>query len=206
VNWLLAAAAPTVLGLVFLAFGRIHPAMLADHALCAVAIFRHRARIRVLLPSPFRAWRGGLGTLALFLPFLVAGPFVLDPAPYREVFRRTLFLSGEPPVLFLLFAAYTLLLHVPLEEIFWRGVVLDPERAGLPSALAGSFLFFGALHAVPLGLILGPVGLLLSLPAAAAGALWAALTIRTRSLWPALVSHWGSDLIILGGMWFYFIR
>ena len=205
-NWLLAAAAPTVLGLVFLASGRIHPAMLAYHALCAVAILRHRARIRVLLPSPSRAWRWGLGTLLLFLPFLVAGPFVLDPAPYREVFRRTLFPSGEHSGLFLLFAAYTLLLHVPLEEIFWRGVLLDPERAGLGSALAGSFLFFGALHAVPLGLILGPVGLLFSLPAAAAGAVWAALTIRTRSLWPALVSHWGSDLIILGGMWFYFIR
>jgi membrane protease YdiL (CAAX protease family) len=206
VNWLLAAAAPTVLGLVFLASGRVHPAMLAYHALCAMAIFRHRARVRILLPSRGHAWKWGLGTLVLFLPFLVAGPFVLDPAPYREVFRRTLFPSGGAPVLFPLFAAYTLLVHVPLEEIFWRGVVLDPERARVPSALAGSLLFFGALHAVPLGLILGPVGLLFSLPAAAAGAIWAALTIRTRSLWPALVSHWGADLVILGGMWFYFIR
>jgi len=206
VNWLLAAAAPTVLGLVFLASGRIHPAMLAYHALCAVAIFRHRARVRVLLPSRWRAWKWGLGTVWLFLPFLVTAPTILDPSPYREVFRRTLFPFGGPPVLFPLFAAYTLLVHVPLEEIFWRGVVLDPERARVPSALAGSFLFFGALHAVPLGLILGPVGMLFSLPAAAAGAIWAALTIRTRNLWPALVSHWGADLVILGGMWFYFIR
>lgn len=205
-NWLLAAAAPTVLGLVFLASGRIHPAMLAYHALCAVVIFRHRARVRVLLLYPSPAWKWGLGTLALFLPFLLVGPLVLDPAPYREVFRRTLFPSGGPPVLFPLFAAYTLFLHVPLEEIFWRGVVLDPERARVPTALAGGFLFFGALHAVPLGLLLGPVGLLFSLPAAAAGAIWTTLTIRTRSLWPALVSHWGADLVILGGMWFYFIR
>jgi len=132
VNWLLAAAAPTVLGLVFLASGRIHPAMLAYHVLCAIVIFRHRARIRVLLPSPSRAWRWGLGTLALFLPFLVAGPLVLDPAPYREVFRRTLFPSGGPSVPFLLFAAYTLIVHVPLEEIFWRGGCSIRSGPGFP--------------------------------------------------------------------------
>ncbi len=205
-NLLLAVAAPAVVGLVFLATGRIHPAMLAYHALCALFIFKQRARIRSLLPSDRRAWRWGIGSIALFLPFLVAGPFVLDPAPYRDVFRRVLFPLGSPSVLFFLFAAYTLIVHVPLEEIYWRGIVLDPERARLPEALAGNFLFFGVLHAVPLGLILGPLGILFALPAAAAGAIWAGLTIRSRSLWSALVSHWGTDLILLGGMWFYFIR
>jgi hypothetical protein len=35
---------------------------------------------------------------------------------------------------------------------------------------------------------------------------WAFVTIRSRSLWPGLVSHWGADGVILVLMWFYFIR
>jgi membrane protease YdiL (CAAX protease family) len=46
----------------------------------------------------------------------------------------------------------------------------------------------------------------MALPTAAAGAIWAWVTIRSRSLWPALVSHWGADALILAGMWFFFFR
>jgi len=205
-NWLLAAAAPAIVGLVLLSTGWIHLAMLAYHGLCASLILGNHARVRSRMPWDRRAWTWGLGVTGAFIPFMISGAFILDPAPYREIFQRTLFPVGPPPILFFVFAAYTLLVHVPLEEIFWRAVVLDVGQAPVSTALAGNFLFFGALHAVPLGLILGPMGILLSVPAGAAGAIWAGLTIRTRSVWPALVSHWGADLVILGGMWFFFIR
>ena len=74
------------------------------------------------------------------------------------------------------------------------------------TAIAGNGMFFYALHAVPMVMLLGARGALLALPTLAAGAFWAFVTIRSRSLWPGLVSHWGADGVILGLMWFYFIR
>jgi membrane protease YdiL (CAAX protease family) len=104
------------------------------------------------------------------------------------------------------FVAYSLIVHSPLEEIFWRAVVTDPGHPGRGMLVAGNALGFGLLHAIPMGMILGWPGVLMALPTAAAGAIWAWVTIRTRSLWPALVSHWGADALILAGMWFFFIR
>jgi len=99
-----------------------------------------------------------------------------------------------------------MLIHVPLEEIFWRAVVMDPEQGPACNTIPGSAFFFYLFHAVPMAMILWPLGPLLAVPAGAAGAAWAFVTIRSRSLWPGLVSHWGADGLILGGMWFYFIR
>jgi len=191
---------------VFLASGRIHPAILAYHLLCAALVFRHWPRVRPL----FRWERSTLGwTIGIslgILPFLLCAPLAVHPAPYREAFVRSLFPAGPKLAHFALFAAYTLLIHTPLEELFWRAVVTDPEHSTIPVALAGNAAFFGLLHAIPLGLVLRLPGLLFSLPAAAAGAVWAFVTIRSRSLWPAIVSHWGADAVILFGMWFFFVR
>jgi membrane protease YdiL (CAAX protease family) len=205
-NWILAAAAPALLGAVQLLSGWIHPAILAYHLLCAIAIYRHRARLRPL----FRGGRGtrvwAAATTLAIAGVLLAAPLLQDPAPYRDLFRRKLLPWAHPPALFAVFAAYTMVVHAPLEEIFWRGVVLDPERAPLGAAITGNALFFYLLHAVPMSIVLGPRGALVAAPTLAAGALWAFVTIRSRSLWPGLVSHWGADAVILGGMWFYFIR
>lgn len=205
-NWWLAAAAPGIIGLVLLGTGWVHLAVLAYHALCAASIIRRWSRIRPLLRRDPATWRWILGTTILIAFFLCLGPLVHDPSSYRDLFRATLFPGGRIEVLFPVFAVYTLAFHAPLEEVFWRAVVTDPARADLQSAVAGNAVFFGLLHAVPLTILLGPMGLLVSLPTAAAGAVWALVTIRTRSLWPALVSHWGADALILGGMWFFFIR
>lgn len=205
-NWVLAAAAPAIVGLVFWAAGVIHPAIVAYHALCGVAVWRHRARVRTLLRTDrsTAAWTAGT-TLAIAL-CLAAAPFVHDPAPYRDLFRKTLLPWGDPAALFGLFAAYTMVVHAPLEEIFWRAVVMDPERTPPCNAIPGNAFFFYLFHAVPMSMVLWPLGVLVAVPAGAAGAVWAFVTIRSRSLWPGLVSHWGADGLILGGMWFYFIR
>jgi membrane protease YdiL (CAAX protease family) len=205
-NWALAASAPAIVGLVFWASGIIHPAILAYHALCAIAIWRRRERVRPLLRtgSNTLAWAGAT-TLVVVL-FLIAAPFLHDPSPYRDLFRRTLLPWGDPATLFALFALYTMVIHAPLEEIFWRAVVMDPAQNPSPATIASNGVFFWLFHAVPMAMVLGPLGLLAAIPAGAAGAVWAFVTIRSRSLWPALVSHWGADGLILGGMWFFFIR
>ena len=194
-----------IVGGLLLATGWIHPAILGYHASCFMMIYRNRQRVRSLLRWDRAIGRWTLGTTLLIAAFLALGPLVVDPTPYRDLFLRSLFPGGRSPLLFTGFAVYTVLVHAPLEEIFWRGAVTDPGAAQA-SVLAGNALFFGLLHAVPLGLLLGPKGLLFALPTAAAGAAWAFVTIRTRSLWPALVSHWAADALILAGMWFFFVR
>jgi membrane protease YdiL (CAAX protease family) len=205
-NWLLAMAAPAVVAGVLALSGTIHPAILAYHLLCAVAVYRRRGRVRELLRGgrSVAAWIAG--TTAVIVGALLLAPFVEDPSPYRALFRRTLLPWGRPELTFAIFAVYTMAIHAPLEEVFWRGVVMDPERASLGTALPGNALFFGLLHAAPMAIILGARGALMAIPALAAGAVWAFVTIRSRSLWPSLVSHWGTDGVILGLMWFYFIR
>ena len=205
-NWALAAAAPAIVGLVFWAAGVIHPAIVAYHVLCGVAVWRRRARVRTFLRADRStvAWTAGT-TLAIAL-CLLAGPFLHNPAPYRDLFRKTLLPWGDPGTLFALFAVYTMLVHAPLEEIFWRAVVMDPETSAPCNTILGNAFTFYLLHAVPMGMVLWPLGLLAAIPAGAAGGVWAFVTIRSRSLWPGLVSHWGADGLILAGMWFYFIR
>ena len=70
----------------------------------------------------------------------------------------------------------------------------------------GNALFFYLLHALPMALLAGLRGWVFASPTLAAGGLWAFVTIRTRSMWPALVSHWAADAVLLGQMWFFFIR
>jgi len=205
-NWLLAAAAPLLVGAVFMACGFIHPAILAYHGLCAVVVVRQRARVRTLLKGGRSTSAWVLGTTILVVGPLLAAPLMQDPAPFRELFLRTLFPRGQVSTLFALFAAYTLVVHAPLEEIFWRAVVLDPDRGPLPASIAGNAFFFYLLHAIPMTLVLGARGLLFAVPTLAAGAIWSWVTIRSRSLWPGLLSHWAADALLLAGMWAYFVR
>ncbi len=205
-NWVLLVAAPLIVSGVHLATGRILPAILAYHLFCLGAVIRHFGRIR-----PWLRWERSLvgwvlGTTLIVAGFLVCAPLVRDPSPYKGIFHRVLFPEGASTSLFIAFAAYSLIVHSPLEEIFWRAVVTDPGNPARRTLVVGNALGFGLLHALPMAQILGEEGVLMALPTAAAGAIWAFVTIRTRSLWPALVSHWGADALILAGMWFFFIR
>lgn len=205
-NWILGSAAPVLVVALFLATGRATPTIVGYHLFCAAIVFAFRARIRPLLRWDAQTARWAAGVSLPVVAFLLAAPMVASPAPYKELFLKTVFPDGSPARLFPAFAAYSLLIHSPLEEIAWRAGIMDPGRAGLRSAAAGNALFFGLLHAVPLGIVLGWRGFLAGLPTAAAGALWALVTIRSRSLWPSLLSHAAADALILAGMWFFFIR
>ena len=145
------------------------------------------------------------GTTALFLAGLWAPALVWDPRTIRASAMAALFPWKDVDLAFVLFASYTMVLHCPLEEIFWRGIVLDPEGpAGLEIGMNG--ILFYAVHAAALVTTLGRLGWLLALPAGVAGAGWSWVTRRTRTLWPALASHAAVDLAILWGIWFFFVR
>ncbi|HEV3029403.1 MAG TPA: hypothetical protein VG457_17625 [Planctomycetota bacterium] len=131
-DWFLAAAAPLVVGAVLVASGRVPPAILAYHVFCAIWIFRRRNRVRPLLRWETATARWTIGASLLILSLLLGAPLVVDPSAYREVFARTLYPAGSRPALFALFAVYTLAVHVPLEEIFWRGVLSDPRKSTVP--------------------------------------------------------------------------
>lgn len=205
-NWALASGIPVIIGVIFKASGLIHPAIAVYHLVCVVAVCRCRTRLRLFIRWDRSTLRWALGTTAVIVTVLLIAPLVLDPAPYRGLFRRMLLPGSRPELLFALFAVYTLVVHVPLEELFWRGVVMDPAYTPVGTAIIGNAIFFCLVHAVPLAMILGPRGFLLAAPSAAAGAVWAYVAIRSGSLWPGLVSHWGADVVILGEMWFCFIR
>lgn len=203
-NWGWAAAAPAVIAGVLWATGRVWAAILAYHVVCASAVFVHRARIRPLFRTEVSTWRWALLTTAAIVGGLALGPLLRDPSPYRRVFLDQVLPWGRSS--FTIFAAYSLLIHAPLEEIFWRAAVLDPERRPLKSGVSGNALFFYLVHAAPMALLLGAEGWLLALPTALAGALWAFVQIRSCSLWPGLVSHVAADAAILCGMWVYWVR
>jgi membrane protease YdiL (CAAX protease family) len=203
VNWLLAAAAPALVAGVLWGTGRPNLAIGAYHALCAIAIVRARRRIRPLL-----VWGGGTGswaagTTGVFLAGLAVPLLLISPASIRGM--RAFFPWNETEAAFALFAAYTMVVHCPLEEIFWRGAVTDPG-ARRSVTVAGNAVFFYLLHAAAMAPSLGGKGWLLAVPSGLAGGGWAFVTGRCRSLWPALVSHGAVDAAILWGMWYYFVK
>jgi membrane protease YdiL (CAAX protease family) len=203
-NWLFAALAPAVMAGILWATGRAEPAIGAYHATCVIGIILARHRIRPLLKwtSSTGTWAGW--TTVVFLAGLAVPLLFWSPSTIREQ-GRAFFPWNDSEAAFAIFAAYTMIVHCPLEEIFWRGAVTDPA-ARLPVAVAGNAAFFYLLHAAAMGKSLGGTGWLLAIPAGLAGGGWAFVTARSRSLWPALLSHWAVDVAILWGMWFFFVR
>src|SRR5258706_8596427 len=141
-NGPLASIATVMVGAVLLASGHLPPGIAAYHLLCAITIVGRRARLRTF----FRGGRSPLlwtaGTTLVIVGVLLLAPLIRDPAPYRGLFLRTLFPWGNPRAGFALFAVYPLLVHAPLEEIFWRGVVMDPEWSPPRLAVPGNAVFF----------------------------------------------------------------
>ncbi|HEX7900358.1 MAG TPA: CPBP family intramembrane glutamic endopeptidase [Planctomycetota bacterium] len=198
-RWPLGLLALAALSLVFLGGAWGNLGLLAYHGVCATSLFRHRRSLR-----PLFAWRDGLGawTLGTTLAFLAGLGLLLllwDPARARGV------LSFPSARAFALTAAYTMLLHASLEEIFWRGAFTDVENARPAAALLGNALTFYLVHVIALTNAVGGWGWVAALPTAAAGLAWGWVTLRTRSLWPALVSHWAADAAILAAMAYYYL-
>lgn len=84
-----------------------------------------------------------------------------------------------------------------MEEIMFRGLTLlamvlawGPTQKGLVKAVLLSSLLFGLIHMFNVVELPIEVVFLEVLVAALLGFLWAAITLATRSLWPAIILHW----------------
>lgn len=205
-NWFLAALAPAVFAAVLWPTNMAHPAILAYHGVCAFGIFRERRRIRPLFAWTASTGKWVAGTTIVFVSCLFLPLLFWDPRTVREPAATALFPWKNVDLTLVIFVVYTMVFHCPLEEIFWRGAATktDAPQAGI--AIAGNTIFFYLVHVVALAKTLGAIGWLLAVPAGLAGGAWAWVTLRSRSLWPALISHWAVDAAILWGMWFYFAR
>ena len=204
-EWIWAALAPALIAGVLYATGWAHPAILAYHVLCATAIVRARKRIRPLFAWHASTGKWAAGASVLFVGVLLLPLLVWDPRSIQATAAAALFPWKRADLGFMLFAAYTMLVHCPLEEIFWRGAVTKPD-ASMRLAITGNAVFFYLVHVGALAYTLGALGWLLAVPAGLAGGAWAFMTRRTGSIWPALISHWAVDAVILWGMGFCFVR
>src|SRR5262249_18419149 len=102
-NWALAAAPSFLIGILFAATGRIHPAILAYHLLCGALIVGARSRVRPLLARPPGTSRLALGCTLAVLAALACATLVLDPAPYRATVHQVLIPWGHPQAFFAVF-------------------------------------------------------------------------------------------------------
>ena len=191
-RWILAAGPVVAAAGLHAVTGSIHAGILAYHLVCAAGILGGRSFLRGSFGwnRSIAVW--SVGVTALFvggslLPFLF-----WDPSALRETVREEIFPGGDPSQLFWWMVAYTLILHVPLEELYWRGVVLGTfrgrgMRAG--TSITVNAVFFYALHAIPLHLAGFVWGWLLAAPTGLAGGAWAWVRVRSNSVWPLLLSH-----------------
>lgn len=174
-------------------FDNIWHAVAINHAIMLpLALWFLGERRRVWLSLNFRSLvlglvSGGLLVLATWGVLSIAGllnpdwrEWLLQPMAMKEALAPAIAI----PLLFFPI--------IPGEEIVWRGAVMLPlvERWGRVVGICVAALLFAAAH-----VMLGSVPILLA--AVALGAVWGALTIWTRSLWPALVCHLVWDLMIL---------
>ncbi len=187
--WILALGVPAATS-VALKLGGPVVAVLAYHAICFVALVVDRGWCGKLRRPPACARWTAL-SCALILGGLALSLFLPRPEEVGVLLRKRVF--GDSETRFWIFAVYSMLVHCPAEELFWRGVV-DPRSA------AANAVGFYLQHAAPLVLFLGsPLqGLVLALPAGAAGLWWSWASRRSGTLVPALVSHAAADLAILG--------
>ena len=191
-RWILAAGPVAAAAGFHAVTGSIHWGILAYHLVCAAGILGGRS----LLRGSFR-WNRSIAIWSAGVTLLFVGGALLpllfwDPSPLRETVRDKIFPGSDPTEGFWWMAAYTVFLHVPLEELYWRGVVLGTFRGRgmrMGTATAVNAVFFFALHAIPLHVAGFSWGWLLAVPTGLAGGAWAWIRVRSDSMWPLFLSH-----------------
>lgn len=189
--WILALGVPAATSAALALAGPL-AAVPAYHAICLAALaVDRRWRERLRRPPGWGRWTA-LST-GLILAGLALALLLPRPADVGPLLRGKLF--GGSDARFWAFAVYSIVVHCPAEELFWRGVV-DPRSA------AANAVGFYLLHAAPMAVFLGSAGAgaLLALPAGAAGLYWSFAARRSGSLWPPLLSHAAADLAILAAV------
>ncbi len=128
----------------------------------------------------------------IFGNFLIDSQFLVKKLTEVGLASRGVYIAG---------AAYWILINSVLEEYLWRWFCVKQCRALMgpyPAAIC-SALFFTLHHIVAMSIYLGPVAVFLcSAGVFIGGAIWSAMYIRYRSIWPGYLSHAIVDLCIFG--------
>ncbi|GIO36635.1 hypothetical protein J41TS12_14960 [Paenibacillus antibioticophila] len=125
--------------------------------------------------------RNGIGHVWMYVPL-----FLLELVPVL-IYG---FHFNKQPVVYMVLLLFTLLVGLN-EELYFRGLVVGYlNRVSTRTAIIGSSVIFGALHAVTalngknLGLVLLQVGF-----AFLAGLVLVQIVVLTKSLWPGILWH-----------------
>ena len=159
--------------------------LLGYHGLCGWGAWGLR-------PRWGRVPKGIWATLALgalLLPLL----YIFPRLPFFPVAQLRPIIAGLPGGLMGL-GLYSLTVNVALEELFWRGAML--ERHGWPAWRHGLAFGFhhGLVGALRFGWVWAPLAFLLP---AAVGALWTGSVRRTGGLGTAILTHFWADAALL---------
>ncbi|MBA2661022.1 MAG: CPBP family intramembrane metalloprotease [Bradymonadaceae bacterium] len=123
-----------------------------------------------------------IGLLANVLGALIVElvpPFQVIAEQYREAMENLL-LNATPFEQFLGIVAIAVAAPI-CEEVLFRGAILPEQRVtqGVTTAIVVNGLLFALMHLNPVSFV----------PLAIIGSFFAYLTIRTQSLWPAIIAH-----------------
>ncbi|MFA6024757.1 MAG: type II CAAX endopeptidase family protein [Candidatus Gracilibacteria bacterium] len=133
---------------------------------------------------------------------IVFGAFFLGLQPAAgDLLERVKAFGLADPWLYLLFAIFLSFFHSLLEEYYWRWFVfrgLQLKFSWVWAALISSAAFTGHHYFVLSGFFSLPLTLLLGTSVGVAGFIWCALYHKTKSIWPAYLSHILVDATLMG--------
>jgi membrane protease YdiL (CAAX protease family) len=176
------------------------------------AVWTRRVEGRPFRWSPARRGGFGVGALtglvisAVILAAYLGLADVLIDRPH--LVERLTVVGLSVPARYIGAAAYWILVNAVLEEYVWRWFCVQQcERLFAPRvAIVCSALFFTIHHVVAMSVYMGwaPV-VLCSAGIFVGGAIWSAMYVRYRSIWPAYLSHAIVDLCVFSiGAWMLF--
>jgi membrane protease YdiL (CAAX protease family) len=158
--------------------------------------------------SPPRLGGLGVGALtgiamsaAILAGFYLFGSPLISGAELRAVVESV---ELGSPATFLAGAAYWVLVNSLVEEYVYRWFVLRQCRALMPdrAAVLGSALVFTVHHVIAVSVYLGPTLTVLgSAGVFLGGAVWSAMYLRFRSVWPSWISHVIVDIAVFAVGW-----
>ncbi len=161
----------------------------------ALAFLRGRGELRAqLAPRRLDITAGALVAVGLFIVTNMAAIVILRGRPQESWLWRLLVQLGDPRVVPAVYVGPAILVIATLEEIVWRGWVMNALRVahGSRTALWLSSLLYGLAHLGTLFTLrtdaAGPNPLVIA-AAVFCGMVWGAMALRFERLAPSLFAH-----------------
>ena len=135
-------------------------------------------------------------SLVIFALYFTLGRHLIEPKLVKEMAAGV---GLDDIRLYILGAAYWILINAALEEYVWRWFVTEKCKSLVPvnAAILLSAFFFTIHHAIAVSIYFSfPMVLIASAGVFAGGVIWSWCYNRYRSIWPGYLSHAIVDLTI----------